>query len=43
MSEAIDAEKGNSLVTCKAIVKETMYSGLDEFVEEYADEKEKSK
>lgn len=35
------AEQGDSLLTCKAIVKETMDYGLD--LDDFVDEKEKKK
>jgi hypothetical protein len=31
------------LITCRSIIKETMHYGLEEHVEEFADEKEKLK
>jgi hypothetical protein len=43
LKEAVTAEQGESLATCRAIIKETMHYGLDEHVEEFADEKEKLK
>ena len=41
LQQAVLAEQGDSLVTCKAIVKETMDHGLD--LDEFMNEKEKKK
>lgn len=43
LREAVNAEQGDSIVTCRSIIKETMHYGLEDYVEEYADEKEKLK
>ena len=41
MQQAVLAEQGDSLQTCKAIVKETMDFGLE--IDDFMDEKEKKK
>jgi len=41
LQQAVLAEQGDSLVTCKAIIKETMDFGLE--LDDFMDEKEKKK
>ena len=43
MREAVAAEESGSLITCRAIVKETMKYGMEDLVEHYADETDKNK
>jgi pre-mRNA-processing factor 6 len=44
LREATLAEESGSMVTCKSIIKETMYYGMDEFIEpSTTDEREKRK